>query len=1012
MRSALLSLVLLTVSAGSLLAQAGMGGISGDVRDASGASVPGAAVTISNPLNGIRRVLQTSSAGLFAAAALLPSDGYSLTVSKAGFSDYIVDGITVKVGETTSVPIALKVSSESTKVEVTAEAAQLDEARTETSSVVTNREINDLPINGRRFDSFVLLTPGVTNDGTFGLVTFRGVAGGNSFLSDGVDTTNQFFNEASGRNRIRSQISQDAVQEFQVISAGYLPEFGRASGGVINTVTKSGTNDMHGSFFWFFRNRTLNARDRYAAFNPPEVQHQTGGAFSGAIKKDKLFYFANTEILRRHFPIASSYSRPGVVESAHFLGCGAPATPAQCAAIDSILPRHYGQVERSANSELFFLKLDWRPDERNSVSANVNYLRFISPNGIQTGASLTNGGALGSNADSTVRDRVGRLSWTRIVTNNLLNEFRFGWVKDRQYDGVSQNAAPPFGNLTLTVNGATNLGISPSYPRLNPSEQRFQYSDNFTWNTGKHALKFGIDVSNTQDVTDSLTNRYGTYTYGTVTAFALDFSGNTTGAKNWQTFSQGFLNSRTDSTTRDWAFYAQDQFRVTSRLTWNYGLRYDFSQIPQPSITNPDYPQTGRINAYQGGIGPRTGLAYSFPKAKTVVRVGYGLFNGRYVTGTINSLFVNNGVFQKSVSYNSAVAADKAAGPVWPLRLASSDRSGGAVDITFAAPDYRPSYTQNGDVTVEKQFGSNTTASIAYLYNRGFHLPTVRDLNIGVFGPTVTYTIQNSSGQAVGTYATPTYRTANRVDSRYRRVNQLETGGKSWYDGMALNVQSRLRKDLTYRLSYTWSHEIDLGQGSGSDNINLFGTSGPSLNNLTNGNYRQDKASGALDQRHRLSLSFLASHDFAKGKNGVPAYLLNGWQLSGILTLASGRPTFATVNIQTLVSGLPFFTLNGFGGDTRVPFLPMNPVDYPSSKRMDARVTKRLAFRDHYRLSLSFEAFNITNSQYDTSMNHTAYNASSLTLTPAVGFTSGTASAGFPDGTNARRAQTSLRFDF
>src|SRR4029079_6251998 len=267
-------------------------------------------------------------------------------------------------GQNVSINVDLSLATTTTEIEVTAATVRVDETKTEVSGVIGNREIQDLPVNGRRFDSFALLTPGVTTDGTFGLVTFRGMALGTSFLTDGNDTTNQYYQEAPGRTRISTQISQDAVQEFQVITAGYMPEFGRASSGLINTVTRSGTNDIHGTFFWFFRNRTLNARDPYGAFNPPEYRHQTGGSLGGPIIKDKLFFFANTEITRRKNPIASSITGAAINPVTHgFNGCGAPAPPEQCAAADAIVARNFGTIPRRADQELFFAKLDWRPTE-------------------------------------------------------------------------------------------------------------------------------------------------------------------------------------------------------------------------------------------------------------------------------------------------------------------------------------------------------------------------------------------------------------------------------------------------------------------------------------------------------------------------------------------------------------------------------------------------------------------------------------------------------------------------
>jgi len=193
--------------------------------------------------------------------------------------------------------------------------APITEDKIDVSQNVTQHQIDNLPINGRRVDSFVLLTPGVVPDGTFGLLSFRGIPGGNDFMTDGNDTTETFYNENAGRTRIPTQISQDAVQEFQVLSGGYTAEYGRALGGVVNTITRSGTNQFHGTAFWFFRNRTLDARDPFATINPSEYRHQFGGSLAGPIVKNKLFYFFNTEEQRRVFPLVSSIINPSAVNS-------------------------------------------------------------------------------------------------------------------------------------------------------------------------------------------------------------------------------------------------------------------------------------------------------------------------------------------------------------------------------------------------------------------------------------------------------------------------------------------------------------------------------------------------------------------------------------------------------------------------------------------------------------------------------------------------------------------------
>jgi len=220
------SLALLLACTAFAQATAGRGAISGTVLDASGAPVPDAKVVVSNPSLGLTRDLTTTGAGIFAAPALVPEKGYVVTVDKQGFTKYEARNLTVQVGETLNLNIALTVGGVSQQIEVSAMAPVVDDTKTETSQVVGNELINNLPINGRRVDSFVVLAPAVAKDADFGLVSFRGMAGHNSFLVDGVDTTNQYYNENAGRTRLGSQLSQDAVQEFQVLTSSFSAEYG------------------------------------------------------------------------------------------------------------------------------------------------------------------------------------------------------------------------------------------------------------------------------------------------------------------------------------------------------------------------------------------------------------------------------------------------------------------------------------------------------------------------------------------------------------------------------------------------------------------------------------------------------------------------------------------------------------------------------------------------------------------------------------------------------------------
>jgi len=983
--------------------------------------------------------LESTSGGLFSAPSLTPGPGYQVSVTSPGFANFKVEQIRVEVGQNVNLNARLQVNSSSTTVEVSTAPPIVDSTKTDVSQVVNSQQIVNLPINGRRVDSFVLLAPAVVSDGTFGLLSFRGIAGGNAFLTDGNDTTEQFYNENAGRTRISSQISQDAVQEFQVVSNNYSAEFGHATGGVVNTVTRSGSNDLHGTAYWFFRNQDFNARDPFATINPPERRDQFGGSVGGKIVRDKLFYFFNYEGTKRDFPLVANITAAG---STLFNTSGQiiqpcpdttqpanlRATAAQCAAVTNFLGRQFQTLNRTVQQDLGFGKLDWRPSERNAFSASFNILRWVSPFGLQTPAVSNNGLGVGNNANSSVRAKYGRAVWTSILNPNTVNEARFGWFNDKQFDYPNDALAiPGIGFLGISLTGQTNLGTSTDYPRTNPLENRYQFTDTLSWTTGKQSLKFGFDFMNTNDYTNLLFNRTGTYTYSNLNNLALDFSGNPTGAKNWLTFTQTVGIPVVQFTIRDYAGFMQDQIKVNSRLTVNLGVRYDFSSLPQPgdinpAYVNPAYPATGRIPTFNGGFAPRVGIAYALDNQnKTVVRAGYGIFYGRYPGGLINTLFLGNGLYQKSVSLTGSVPSDRANGPVFPNVLPGSanfNPPAGSVSLNMAASDFRAPYTQQADIAVERQLARDLALTVSGIWSRGLHLTSVNDINIGAPGPVTTYRILDASGGLAGTYSTPIYVRQNRVNPNYNRINIIDSGLNSWYNGLAVQLNKRFSHGLTGNIAYTWSHAIDLGQANGGT-PNIFASGGPQT--YLPGNYRAEKGSSVLDVRHRLVVNGVWTPTFLHNSSWPARFLVNGWQLSALGTFQSSPPVTPTVNIATAPASSGFTaantgTLNGYssgGLGNRVPFLPVGSLNVDQIIRMDLRAAKDFALTERFHAAFSFDAFNVGNNTYFTSVNNSAYNYSLVngqpTLTPRPGFGAGTATQGFPDGTNARRLQLGVR---
>ncbi|MDQ6708876.1 MAG: hypothetical protein M3Z85_23195, partial [Acidobacteriota bacterium] len=318
-------------------------------------------------------------------------------------------------------------------------------------------------------------------------------------------------------------------------------------------------------------------------------------------------------------------------------------------------------------------------------------------------------------------------------------------------------------------------------------------------------------------------------------------------------------------------------------------------------------------------------------------------------------------------------------------------------------------YTQQGDIAIERQLTANLGLTVSYVFSRGVALFTSRDLNLGALGDPVSYRLNDLAGTQVGSYTTPTYRLANRVDPRFRRLIQVENGGISYYNGLITQLQKRFSHGLQGSVAYTWSHAIDdSNQGGGSD-VLFFST----LRSTYNGDYRSDRGSSLLDQRHRLVVNSIYQPTFTESTSALARFFINNWQLSQITTIASAQPTTATIQVTSNFPGAAFTnTLNGFGGSPRVPFLPFNNLDVDRVFRTDARLTKGLPITERFQVFLNFEAFNVFNTQYNTGIISQAYTANNFVLTPNARLGEGNASQGFPDGTNARRMQASLRFVF
>ena len=437
---------------------------------------------------------------------------------------------------------------------------------------------------------------------------------------------------------------------------------------------------------------------------------------------------------------------------------------------------------------------------------------------------------------------------------------------------------------------------------------------------------------------------------------------------------------------------------------------------------------------------PRIGLAYRLGD-KTVVRAGYGLFHARVMGATLQDLFTGNGVTTESISLSSANPAQKACGPVFPAifsSLPACATAAGGLNIQFAAPNFATPYSEQALVAIEREITPSLKVTASGIWSRGIKLYSVYDTNLPppTNTTTATYTILNApQGTAVGTYTTPVLLGVGgvkgvRPNTNFGGMYEDGNGVSSYYDGLTLQVDKRFSHGFQAAVSYTWSHEIDDGQGYGQASQNIFLSSASAW--LVNGHYRLDRGDGLEDQAQRFVASWVWTPTITHRDGAFYKYVVNNWELSSITTINSARPYG---NPTVFTNGTPVAgmfsvnSLNGYGLSSRVPFLPENAVFQPALYRDDLRISKILPFGERYRLALSLEIFNVGNNWSPTSMHTQLYNEYSTTgttsttcpsaavtpcITPLVNsnYYTGAGDALNPDGTEARRLQVSARFTF
>jgi outer membrane receptor protein involved in Fe transport len=1001
----LLLMLILSVTAWASAQSTTEGAIGGTVTDPSGALVPGATVSALNVGTNSKSTITTDTSGGYRLSHLQPGT-YTLEVSAQGFSIYKQENVIVEVGRTTTIDATLGLATSTTTIIATAEAPVITTDRPDISTNINLDSVLNLPINGRRWSNLVLSTPGAIPDGGFGLISFRGISGLlNNNTVDGGDNNQAFFAEEKGRTRISYSTSQASIQEYQVNSSNYSAEYGRSAGGVVNAVTKSGSNQLHGEAFWFYRSSDFGAFNPFQTvvvpvggvftsvpIKPVDKRHQFGGNIGGPIIKDKLFFFFNADQQLRNFP--------GVANASNASAFFAPLSASELSTLSirgisaaqgnaglAFLQTLTGVVPRTGDELLLFPKIDWKINPNHHFSAEYNRMRWSSPAGIQTAGVVFRGKESFGNdfvKDDTV---IGRLSSTFSPT--VINEFRFAYGRDFEFEDtqapipgepVSQQGV----SAQVTIQG--NAGIVFGKPnflnrRAFPDEKNYQFADTLSISRGKHFFKFGADINRVHDLNDSLFQESGAFTYGNRVDYISDYvafsnhfaqpacTSVATHVPCYRSLEQGFGPPAFKFTTVDYGFFLQDDWRIAPRLTLNLGLRWDYEQTPDPQIPNPLLPATSQFPSDKKNFGPRVGAAWDITgRGKMVVRGGYGIFYGRIINSTISNAITNTGVTtgQLQFTFNSTTVG----APLYPNVAAVPPATKlAAPDVVVFASNTPNPKIHEFDASFEYQIATNTAISVIYMGSLGRHLPLFIDANLAPPTSTVTYTIVGGPDNAKQ-FTIPLF--TARLNPNFGRITTVSDIVKSKYNALVVQFNRRMTKGLQVQAAYTYSQAFDNGQSS-----QTFTSSNNVLNPF---DLSLEQGRSNFDVRHRFGASVVWQPAYFQDKGTLVRELLDGWTVAPIVTVASGATFTGTVPGGVPTALHPLFTsgINGSGGSSRPPWVPRNAFTQPRTASVDLRVAKKFKLYESFNFEVFGEAFNLFNHVNVTSVGPPFCNGSCL----------------------------------
>jgi Carboxypeptidase regulatory-like domain/TonB dependent receptor len=735
--------------------------LSGRIEDANGAAIHGASVTATNLDRNQSATTTSDFEGRFR-FMYLPSGRYRLKVEAGGFAPANRE-LTLTLGGALDLPLRLAVAGVETTVDIGSETPLVETVRTQIAETLLPLEISNLPLNGRNFLDLAALAPAVTRANPVANQRFAetsavpgtqiSVAGqrniNNGFVVDGL-SSNDDAADLPG-----TFYSQEVIREFEVITSGGIAEFGRASSGIINIITQSGTKDWRGRLYGFLRNQRLDARNPLSTTpdprNPgkllrdPLTQTQYGATAGGPLKRDRTFLFANFEQTRLHNAVVLTIQ------------------PQDVMAINTVLDRlNYtgprlstGLAPAGYKTSNFMARADHRLSAANLLMARYSFYGIDSLNARGVGGLnvVSRGTAL------TDRDHTIALSETATLTQNTINEARLQFTRSRL-------GAPP-NDLTgpaVNISGIAGFGTSTTSPTGRDLDL-FEFADNITTLSGAHSFKFGADF---------LYNRVnilfpgalqGVYTFSQIANLQTG---------RYVTFQQAFGDPGLFQSNPNLGFFAQDEWRLRPGLTINAGLRYDAQWLPDPIETDTN------------NIAPRLGIAWAPGDRRTVIRASYGIFFERIPLRATSNALQRDGTRYRVASF----AFGQPGAPVFP-NVAAAFPAGFLPSITTIDPNIENAYTQQAGLQIERELTSNISLSAGYLHTRGLHLILSRNINVPRFPASAGVPNQG------------------RPNTNFGNISRYESAGDSYYHGLLVSLNRRFKRWIGGRVSYTLSKAID-----------------------------------------------------------------------------------------------------------------------------------------------------------------------------------------------------------